>query len=158
MVNKVHQQTIVKLNSSFLAPLSLQVSPIRQRVDVGQTTSISCDIKHGFPVQKLLWLHNGKQIHVEKLESNFLQTTNNASIIAQKDKGISRLRHELVTSPLSSLSTNLPSMSTSISNPSSNNGETSNVISGYKTQDDKHFVENGKVSLIILGHIRKTKG
>ena len=113
---------------------------------------------HGFPVQKLLWLHNGKQIHVENLESNFLQATNNASIIAQKDKGISRLRHELVTSPLSSLSTNLPPMSTSISNPSSNNGERNNVISDYTARDDKHFVENGKVRLIILGHIHKMNG
>ena len=134
----------------------MQVSPTRQRVDVGKATAISCDIMHGFPVRKFLWLHNGKQIHAENLETNFLQATNNASIIAQKDKGISRLRHELVTSPLSSLSTNLPSMSTSISNPSSNNGERNNVISDYTARDDKHFVENGKVRLIILGYIHKT--
>ena len=126
----------------------MQVSPTRQRVDVGKATSISCDITHGFPVRKILWLHNGKQIHAENLETNFLQATNNASIIAQKDKGISRLRNELVTSLLSSLSTNLPSMSTSISNPSSNNGERNNVISHYKAQNDMHFVENGKVRLI----------
>ena len=68
--------------------------------------------------------------------------------MTQGDKSIRRLKHELVTSSLSSLSTNLPPMSTSISNPSSNNGERNNVISDYTARDDKHFAENGKVRLI----------
>ena len=129
------------------------MSPTRQRVDVGKTASITCQVVHGFPIRKVLWLHNGEKIHVENLETNFLQVTNNASIMTQKDKGINRLRHDLVTSSLSSLSTNLPQKSSSISNPSSNNGETNNVITDYKMRNDKYFLENGRVRIKILGSI-----
>ena len=120
------------------------MSPTRRRIDVGKTASISCDVVRGFPVQKVLWLYNGEKIHVENLETIFLRVTNNASIMTQKDKGISWLKHELVTSSLSSLSTNLPQMSTSILNPSSN-GKTNNVISQHTMQNNKYFSENGKV-------------
>ena len=140
---------IINAITFISAPLSLQVSPSRQRIDVGKSATISCDVIRGFPVRKVLWLQNGEKIHVENLETNFLQVTNNASIMTQGDKSIRRLKHDLVTSSLSSLSTNLPPMSTSISNPSSNNGERNNIILDYKARDDKHFVENGKVRLII---------
>ena len=136
---------IINAITFISAPLSLQVFPSRQRIDVGKSATISCDVIRGFPVRKVLWLQNGEKIHVENLETNFLQVTNNASIMTQGDKNIRRLKHEFVTSSLSSLSTNLPQMSTLISNPSSNNGETNKVISDYTKHDDKYFIENGKV-------------
>ena len=135
---------IINAITFISAPLSLQVSPSRQRIDVGKSATISCDVIRGFPVRKVLWLKNGEKIHVENLETNFLRVTNNASIMTQKDKGINRLKHELATSSLSSLSTNLPQMSTSILNPSSN-GKTNNVISQHTMQNNKYFSENGKV-------------
>ena len=110
---------------------------------------VSCDIVRGFPVRKIMWLHNGEQILVQNVENGLTQAIshNNMSGMTAKDKSIDRLKQALSTSftSVSSSSTILPFISTAITNPStrlmSNRDD-----SHYKPNDHISFEGNGKVA------------
>ena len=116
--------------------------PTRQRIDVGDSASISCNVVHGFPVRKLVWLFNGQQIHVENIESTSTQLTNNGSKTTYYDKNTKRLSQELSPSfrSLSSSSTTLPFMSTSTHPRSFTLGSAEN-----KRKAGRLFLDKGKV-------------
>ena len=138
----------------FSAPLSVQVTPTRQRIDVGKDATISCDIVRGFPTRKLVWLHNGKEIHAENVEETFMQVTNNANnsfsgMTVAKDNDTNWFKQALSKSSLSSLpSTSLPlSSPSSIVNPSTLTLKSkSEIMQG----DDEHrtVVDHGKVYVL----------
>ena len=132
----------------ILAPLSLQVTPTRQRVDVGKVATISCDVIRGFPARKLIWLHNGEQIHAQIIDNRILQVTKKASGMSPKDKDMTIIQHALHRSftSLSTTSTMVPLESTFNANLSAN------TILNSKQQNKERnahilFEENGKVKV-----------
>ena len=132
----------------ILAPLSLQVTPTRQRVDVGKVATISCDVIRGFPARKLIWLHNGEQIHAQIIDNRILQVTKKASRMSPKDKDMTIIQHALHRSftSLSTTSTMVPLELTFNANLSAN------TILNSKQQNKKRnahilFEENGKVKV-----------
>jgi hypothetical protein len=70
-----------------VAPLSSQITPALQSVDVGKSFTLNCSVSGG-PILSLDWFHNGIKLvpnsRVRLLSRDVLQVTN----VERKDAGI----------------------------------------------------------------------